>query len=190
MLNIKKGGHKDLERYYPMMEMDFDSEELLSKLCIHKAISKGDMEYLIVYDEASGMEVGYALVGCRSMYGYVLLKYFGIFPWCRGNGLGVQAMRLINKRYADRQGIIAELTEFEDEYPDHLKKLFKYFARFGYVEIKSDYRIGGTTAHVFLKPIAGNADIEPVYHRIISEYYSRCMSPAAMYRMIDIKPVK
>ena len=29
MLNIKKGGHRDLERYFTLIEMDFDSEELL-----------------------------------------------------------------------------------------------------------------------------------------------------------------
>ena len=32
MLNIKKGGHRDLERYFTLIEMDFDSDELLPKI--------------------------------------------------------------------------------------------------------------------------------------------------------------
>lgn len=57
-------------------------------------------------------------------------------------GVGIAAMRLINKRYADRQGIIAELTSFEDEDGSMIKGLRKFFARFGYVVVDSDYRIG------------------------------------------------
>ena len=39
-----------------------------------------------------------------------------------------------------------------------MKKLFKFFKRFGYEEIESDYRISGTTAHVFVKPIRGEGE--------------------------------
>ena len=190
MLTIRKGGHRDLERYYGLMEIDFDSEELLGKLAIHRAISRGEQELLIVYDDETNLEVAYALCGVKSLYGYVLLKYMAVFPWYRGKGLGIQTMRLLNKRYADRQGIIAELTEFEDPEPDHLKKLFKFFSRFGYSEIESDYRISGTKAHVLVKPIAGKEDITPVYHRVLADFYSRVLTPMAMSRMIDLKPVK
>lgn len=188
MLTIRKGGHRDLERYYGLMEIDFDSEELLGKLAIHRAISRGEQELLIVYDDETNLEVAYALCGVKSLYGYVLLKYMAVFPWYRGKGLGIQTMRLLNKRYADRQGIIAELTEFDDPEPDHLKKLFKFFSRFGYSEIESDYRISGTKAHVFVKPIVGKEDITPVYHRVLADFYSRVLTPMAMSRMIDLKP--
>ena len=87
-------------------------------------------------------------------------------------------------------GMIAEITEFDDPEENHVKKLFKFFARFGYVEAECDYTISGTRAHVMVKPIKGTADIAPVVHRIISDFYSRCMLPAAMYRMINIRPVK
>ena len=112
MLNIKKGGHRDLERYFTLIEMDFDSEELLPKIAIHKGMMNGSLELLIAYDEDSGMDAGYALVATKNLYGYVLLKYLAVMPRCRGQGMGIQIMRLINKRYADKQGIIAELTEF------------------------------------------------------------------------------
>ena len=190
MLTLRKGGHRDLERYYGLMEVDFDSEELIGKLAIHRAISKGDMELLIAYDDETKLEGAYALVACRGLYGYVLLKYMAVFPWYRGKGLGVETMRLIHKRYADRQGVIAELTEFDDPEPEHLKKLFRFFGRFGYEEIASDYRISSATAHVLVKPIRGEGeDITPVYHRVLADFYNRVLSPAAMARMIDLKPV-
>lgn len=189
MLKVRKGGHVDLERYYNAMEIDFDEKELLGKWSIHRALSAGEQELLIFSDEESGIDVGYALVMCRSLYGYVLLKYFGILPWFRGKGQGVEAMRLINKRYADRQGILAELTVFDDEKGDYLRKLRKFFARFGYVRIDSDYRLGGAPVALMVKPIQGTWEIAPVAHRIIRDFYSRCLRFTGYDRMIDIKPV-
>ena len=43
---------------------------------------------------------------------------------------------------------------------------------------------------MFVKPIAGKEDITPVYHRVLADYYTRILTPAAMSRMIDLKPVK
>ena len=105
MLNLRKCGHKDLERYYSLLEMDFAKEEIISKLSLHRALLNGSAELLVVYDEESNLEVAYALVLTKNLYGYVLLKYMAVLPWYRGKGVGIAAMRLINKRYADRQGI-------------------------------------------------------------------------------------
>ena len=188
MLTVRKGGHVELERYYSAMEIDFDEKELLGKWSIHRAMSAGDQELLIFSDADTGMDVGYALVMCRGLYGYVLLKYFGILPWFRGKGLGVEAMRLINKRYADRQGLLAELTTFEDEKGEYLRKLRKFFARFGYVQVESDYRLGGAPVTLMVKPLRGPWDIAPIAHRMIRDFYSRCLFFGSYDRMIDIKP--
>ena len=190
MLTIRKGGHVELERFYSAMEIDFDEKELLGKWSIHRAMSAGDQELLVFSDADTGMDVGYALVMCRGLYGYVLLKYFGILPWFRGKGLGVEAMRLINKRYADRQGLLAELTTFEDEKGEYLRKLRKFFARFGYVKIESDYRIGGSPVELMVKPLKGPWDVAPIAHRMIRDFYSRCLRFSSYERMIDIRPIK
>lgn len=190
MLNIRSGGHVELEKYFTLIEMDFDSEEIIPKMSLHKGIMNGTVEFLIVYEEESKLDIAYALVIGKNLYGYALLKYMGVLPWYRGRGMGIEAMRLINRRYSDRQGIIAEITEFEDEDPDRVKKLRKFFARFGYVEIDSDYHIGGVKANVMVKPIKGSADIDPIAHRIIPDFYSRCMSGRAIRKMIDIRAVK
>ena len=190
MLTIRKGGHVELERFYSAMEIDFDQKELIGKWSIHRAISAGDQELLLFSDAESGIDVGYALVMCRGLYGYVLLKYFGILPWYRGKGLGVEAMRLINKRYADRQGFLAELTTFDDEKGEYLRKLRKFFARFGYVQVRSDYRLGGSPVELMVKPLQGPWDVAPIAHRMIRDFYSRCLRFSSYERMIDIRPVK
>lgn len=190
MITLRKGGHQDLQHFYPVMEIDFDSEELISRLALHRGLSRGEIELLIVEEDESKMELGYALVMTKSLYGYALLKYFGILPWYRDKGVGVDAMRLILKRYADRQGILAEITEFPDPEENHLKKLFKFFARFGFVEVESDYKISGTRAHLMVRPVKSNADISPVAHRMINDFYSRCLFPTTQARMIDIKRAK
>ena len=190
MLALRKGGHRDLERLYSAFELDFDRRELLPKISIHKAMVAGDQELLVFYDEESGITAGYALVMVRGVYGYVLLKYFGILQWFREQGLGIQAMRLINKRYADRQGILAELTVFDDADGDYLRKLRKFFTRFGYQDVRSDYRLGGAPVDLMVKPIRGTAEIAPVAHRMIADFYSRCLRPVSFAKMVDIRPLK
>ena len=190
MLDIRKGGHAELEKYYPLMEMDCDSEELLGRLSLHRAMMKGTAELLIVYEKESGLDVAYALAIVKNLYGYVLLKYMGVLPWYRGRGMGVETMRFINRRYADRQGLIAEITEFPDEDEDRVKKLKKFFARFGYVELDCRCRIGGVKANVMAKPLKCSGDIGPIAHRILPDFYTRCLSPAAARRMLDIRPAE
>ena len=136
------------------------------------------------------MDLAFALVATKSLYGYVLLKYLSVMPWCRDQGIGIEAMRLINKRYADRQGIIAELTEYSEDDPARRRKLTKFFARFGYVEVESDYHIGGGDVKVMVKPIKGTAELEPVLHRVIPDFYSRFLSPFTMERMVKIRALK
>ena len=190
MLSIRKCGHKELERYYQLFEMDFDSQEILPKIAVHKALMNGSFELIAVYDEETKMDLAFALVGCKSLYGYVLLKYLSVMPWCRDQGIGIEAMRLINKRYADRQGIIAELTEYSEDDPARRRKLTKFFARFGYVEVESDYHIGGGDVKVMVKPIKGTAELEPVLHRVIPDFYSLFLSPFTMERMVKIRALK
>ena len=189
MLEIRKGGHRDLERFYSAMEIDFDQKELLPKLSLHTAISKGEVELLVVYDEESKLELAYALTVCRNVYGYVLLKYFGVLPWYRGKGVGIQAMRLINKRYADKQGLVAEITVFDPEDTETRRKLKKFFSRFGYEEVKSDYHLGGAEVTLMVKPVRGTADLTPVAHRLIRDFYSRVIGPARQEKMLEIRPV-
>lgn len=190
MLDMRKGGHAELEKYYSLMEIDFDSRELMGRLSLHRALINGTAELLIVYEKESGLDVAYALTIVKNIYGYVLLKYMGVLPWYRGRGMGVELMRFLNRRYADRQGLIAEITEFPDEDEDRVKKLRKFFARFGYVEVDSDYHIGGVKANLMVKPLKCSGDIGPIAHRIIPDFYTRCLSPRAVGKMIDINPVK
>lgn len=187
MLNIRKGGHRDLERWYNMFEVDFDEKELLPKLGLHTAISRGDAELLIVYDEDSKLELAYALVLCRNVYGYVLLKYFGVLPWYRSKGVGIQAMRMLNKRYADTQGILAEISVFDPEDTETRRKLNKYFARFGYEPLDCAYRLGGAEADLLVKPMKGTTQIAPVADRVIRDFYSRVIGPTKLAKMVEIR---
>ncbi len=184
---LRKGGMQDLERYYPLMEADFDSEELFAKRVLRRGIRKGTMEFLIMQEEETGMELAYAVTIPRGVYGYVLLKFFGVLPWLRGKGVGVEAMRLLNRAYAEKQGIAAEITDFPDEDPDCQKKLKKFFRRFGYEEIDCAFTISDVDAHLFVKPLKGRADIGPVADRVLYDLYTRVLEPAEVRRMIRIR---
>ena len=175
----------ELNRYYSALKLDFDERELLPLSAIRKAVSRGDMEFLLFYEEETHITEGYALCGSRSSYGYVLLKYFGILSWYREQGKGVEAMRLLHKRYADRQGILAELTVFDNsDNGDYMRKLRRFFARFGYEDVPVPYRIGGAQATLTAKPIQGTAEIAPVARRILMDFYSRYLRPAKLETML------
>ena len=152
MLTLQKAGHRDLERYYPLLETDFDSEELVGKLALHRGMMNGTIDFLTLHDGDSGMDAGYAVVLTKNLYGYVDLKYMAVMPWFRGRGFGVQLMRELNRRYADAQGVLAEISEFDDPDPDRLRKLRKFFTRFGYEELKSDYKIGPISTPASCRP--------------------------------------
>ena len=184
MLKLRVCGHREMEQFYSLFEVDFDKKELLPRLAVHRAMLKGDMELLAVTDEESRLDLAYALVGC------LWLKYLDVIPFYREKGLGVQAMRLLNKRYADRQGIVAEITDFDDAgQGETLRAQRKFFARFGYEEIESDLSLGGVEDHIMVKPIRGSAEISPIIHRVMRDFYSRVLSPAALERMVEIRPV-
>lgn len=191
MLKIRKAGHQELERYYSVFDLDFDRRELLPRSALHRAMLRGDGELLLIYDEESEIDVAYALCLSRSVYGYVLLKYFGVLPWYRDKGMGVQALRLVHQYYADRQGILAELTVFDPEDDGQtMRKLRKFFGRFGYERVSCPYTIGGAEAELMVKPIKFRGDISPVAHRVIRDLYARVLGPAAMRRMIAIQPAE
>ena len=185
MLKIREATAAEIGRYYNAVKIDFDARELLPLSAVRAAVRRGDQEFLLFYDEATGMTEGYALCGIRNVYGYVLLKYFGIFSWYQGQGVGVEAMRLLHKRYADRQGILAELTVFEDsEDGEYLRKLRRFFARFGYEDVPCPYTLGGAKVTLTAKPVRGTAAIAPVARRILMDFYSRALRPGKLESML------
>ena len=156
--------------------------------CILRIADEKDAMQVLRFIHLTPSSEGYALCGIRNVYGYVLLKYFGIFSWYQGQGHGVEAMRLLHKRYADRQGILAELTVFDDsEDGEYLRKLRRFFRRFGYEEVPCSYRLGGAEVLLTAKPVRGTAEIRPVARRILTDFYSRCLSPAKFKAMIVFK---
>ena len=191
MLKLRECGHREMEHVWSLFELDFDKKELLPQLGVHKAMLRGDMELLAVTEEESRIDLAYLLVGCRGLYGYVWLKYLDVIPFYREKGLGLEAMRLLHRRCADRQGIVTEITDFSGEASgETLRAQRKFFARFGYEEIESELRLGGEEDHIMVKPIRGSAAISPVIHRVMLDFYSRVLSPAALERMVEIRPVR
>ena len=186
-LILRIGGHMDLDKMYPAMEIEFDSEELFSRIAMHKAMMNGTAELLMFCDGESGMTVGYAYVITKNLYGYVLLKYFSVLPWYRGHGVGVEAMREINKKYADRQGIITEITDFPDDNANRQTQLRKFFSRFGFVDVPANMTISGTDAHVLVKPMKGTWEIGRIAPRIMTDFYSRVLTGFEMKRYLAFK---
>lgn len=191
MLKLRECGHREMEHVWSLFKLDFDKKELLPRLGVHKAMLRGDMELLAVTEEESRIDLAYLLVGCRGLYGYVWLKYLDVIPFYREKGLGLEAMRLLHRRCADRQGIVTEITDFSGEASgETLRAQRKFLARFGYEEIESELRLGGEEDHIMVKPIRGSAAISPVIHRVMLDFYSRVLSPAALERMVEIRPVR
>ena len=182
MLKLKKGSVRDLTKYYTLFEIDFDERELIGRLALQKALINGNAEFYIAYDTDSRIDLAYALVFGKNVYGYALIKYFGVFPWYRGRGIGKDAMRLLIAQLADKNGIIAEIPVFEENDEAQIKKLTNFFSRFGFEPCPCNYRIGGAETKVLCKPIK-SSNAAGIMHRIIPDFYSR-ITPS---KQTDIK---
>ena len=77
MYEIKRGGHADMKRIYPMMEYDFKDWERPSLVECQMALLKG-AELLLLKDE-NGFECGYALMLRDRAHRYALLGWLGVF---------------------------------------------------------------------------------------------------------------
>lgn len=179
----------ELSHAWALFATEFDEKELLPRLAVRRALLRGDMELLAMTDEQSGIDVGFALVGCRGLYGYVWLKYLSVLPWYRERGFGIEFMRLLHRRYAGKQGVVAELTDFGEDGDQTLRALRKFFARFGYVELKSGARLGDTEDHVMVKPIKGTEELEPVIRRVLLDFYSRVTTPLSRQKMLSFTDI-
>ena len=74
-----------------------------------------------------------------------------------------------------------------DEDKDRLRKLRKFFNRFGYEEVAADCSIAGVRDNLYVKPLKGSADLTPVIHRVLPDFYTRFMPASAVYRMLEFK---
>ena len=90
MLSVREATITELGRWYSALETDFDERELLPLAAVRRAVKRGEQEFLLFEDEETGIPEGYALVCIRSVYGYVLLKYFG--HRCIGHAAFAQAL--------------------------------------------------------------------------------------------------
>ena len=52
------------------------------------------------------------------------------------------------------------------------------------MEVPCAYRLGGAEVLLTVKPIRGTAEIKPVARRILTDFYSRCLSPAKLKSMV------
>ena len=173
MIKLRRGKWTDLKKYYTMMEVDFDSKELLGKLVMLKGIIENSADLWVAYEDESRIDVGYAFVLSKNVYNYVILKYMGVFPWYREKGVGKDIMRLLIPEYKDKNGIIVEIPVFEENDELQINKLRHFFERFGFVNVDSDYRIGGAPVILMCKSINGTAEISDIAHRIITDIYTR-----------------
>lgn len=175
MLKIRKGTQKELSKYYTMMEVDFDERELIGKIPLQLAMLKGNLDFYVAYDTKTRTDIGYALVFKKSIYDYVLIKYLGIFPWYRANGVGNEFLNLLLQEYPEKKGVIAEIPVFEENGDQQINKLKSFFAKHGFVNVKCSYRISGAEVILMCKPVKGETDISPIAHRIIKDIYSEYM---------------
>ena len=173
MVKLRAGTVTDLKKYYTMMEIDFDKRELFNSILLQKGMLTGNVQMFVIYDDQAKADVGYAVTFPQNVYGYVLLKYFGVFPWYRQKGMGKQALQELVAQYEDKYGLIAEIPVFEDNGEGQITYLLHFLEEAGFGEVPADYRIGGAKVHLLTKAMKGTGQISRVAHRILPDFYTR-----------------
>ena len=57
MLKVREATASELGRYYNALKIDFDRREILPLSSVRKAVRRGDQEFLLFYDEETGIAV-------------------------------------------------------------------------------------------------------------------------------------
>ena len=139
MYEIKRGGHADMKRIYPMLEHDFHEWERPSLADCHLGLIRG-AELLLLKDE-SGLEAGYAYMLRDAARRYALLGWLAVYPTIRGAGTGAQFLELIKARYARYECVFIEVTEYPEL--EKARRLAGFYKRHGWCETGIPYAIGG-----------------------------------------------
>ncbi len=183
--DIKKGGHKDMCRIYPMMEFDFLPFEMVRQAYLQRAMMTGAAELLLLKNE-NGLEIGYAVTYKKSLYGYVLLSYLAIYPPFRGKGAGTRFLALIRERYAFCRGILLEVAHDEAA---AAKRRYNLYAAQGYEKVDCAYHIGGGETTLMCLRLMGKEDPAPAIVRIISDLYLKIIPERVFHKFLSVKTV-
>lgn len=167
---IKKGGHKDLHRIYPMMEFDFLPFELIKEPQLHLAFVRGAADLLLLKDE-NGLEEGYAVVLKNSLYGYALLAYIAVYPIFRGQGVGKRFFDLVRARYEGQNGIFAGVPEGENA-----ERRQGFYTSQGFLEVPCACSLRGEKIRLLCRRIKGPEDLSKAAPLIVQDILKKALS--------------
>ncbi len=180
MYEIKRGGHADMKRIYPMMEYDFKDWERPSLVECQMALLKG-AELLLLKDE-NGFECGYALMLRDRAHRYALLGWLGVYPTVRGGGIGSEFLKLIKARYAKYDCVFLEVTEYPEL--DKARRLVEFYRRHGWQETGVPYTIGGRDTLLMHQ---GSAPQRTDLKAVMEAVYAPMYGPVAFRKNIGIE---
>lgn len=170
MYEIKRGGHADMKRIYPMLEYDFKDWERPSLADCHLALIRG-AELLLLRDE-KGMELGYALILRDRARRFALLGWLAVYPTLRGSGAGGEFLELIKARYARYECVFLEVTEYPGA--EKARRLADFYTRHGWQPTPApNYTIGRRETllmHLGTPPARG--DLQPAIEAVYSPMYT------------------
>ena len=181
MYEIKRGGHADMKRVYPMFEYDFKEWERPSLAACQVGLIKG-AELLLLKDE-SGLECGYAYMLRDRARRYALLGWLGVYPTVRGGGIGARFVELIKERYARYECVFLEVTQYPEL--EKARRLAGFYRRHGWQETGvGRYEIGGEPT---LLMHLGAAPERQAVKYAIEAVYSPMYAPALLPRYVKVE---
>lgn len=168
---VKKGGHADIKRIYPMLEYDFRDWERPSEALLQLCFLRCGGQLLLLKDE-NGVEAGYAVMLCAPGCEYVLLGWLGVYPGVRGGGVGKKFLRLIREFYASKRGVILEVTEWPEL--EKARHLHDFYEREGWRDVPGwKYEFCGRPSALMCAPEEGLDILESRTEYTIRWLYSR-----------------
>ncbi|MFR5887410.1 MAG: GNAT family N-acetyltransferase [Oscillospiraceae bacterium] len=179
MYEIKRGGHADMKRIYPMMEFDFKDWERPSLADCQIGMIRG-AELLLLKDEA-GLEAGYAYMLRDAARRYALLGWLSVYPTVRGNGVGGEFLELIKAWYERYECVFIEVTEYPEL--EKARKLANFYRRHGWKDSSVGYEIGGRETLLLQR---GDPPLRADLRGVIEAVYAPMYSPARLPKYVRV----
>lgn len=192
MLNIRPMSHDEVESVYAHVKRDFPPIEYppLKKMKVHFANSAVE-GHLYASNEKSA---AYAFMLKAEEISRIMLFLYAVEPGLRGKGVGSKFLKELFARYANRDGMYAEVEIPELAPTPQERRVCQsrivFYQRLGFKRVQNlHYCIYGVQMHLFYKPIANkNVPDAPGAIRDVTALYNGILLPEERYNL-DASPL-
>ena len=163
---------KEMNKEYKQL---FPSSERKSYSTFNKLVKKGVCEFLRIKNDDT--TVGFFIL--VNVNNYIQIDYFAIFERYQSSGYGSEAVKVLQKRYENCDGIFIEIEKVgmgENDVENILRKRrYNFYKRLGFIELGFDFYLFNVTYSICSYNFKEKDNID-LASNIMFDFYRACFN--------------